>query len=47
MELLQHTLVMVDSGWMEMQLGYVTMEIGQAQYLCAQKVSPEYVRMLL
>ncbi len=35
MELLQRTLVMVDSGWMEMQLGYVTLEIGRARYLCA------------
>ncbi len=39
MELLLHTLVSVDSDWMEMPVEHVTLEIGRALYLCAQKVS--------
>ena len=34
MELLQHILVSMGSDWMEMPLGYVTLEIGRARYLC-------------
>ncbi len=45
MELLQRTLVwMIDSGWMEMP-GYVTLENGRAQYLCAYQVSLEFVSL--
>ncbi len=37
MELLQRTLawIWIDSGWMEMPLGHVTLEIGRARHLFA------------
>ncbi len=41
MELLQCTLVTMDSSWLEMPIGHVTLEIGRARYLGAKKV---YIR---
>ena len=43
MELLQRTLVMMDSTLMEMPLGYASMDIGRVLNLCAQQVSPAWV----
>ena len=45
MELLQRTLVMMDSTLMEMPLGYASMDIGRVLNLCAQQVSPGYINV--
>ncbi len=45
MELLQRTLVMMDSTFMEMPLGYASMDIGRVLNLCAQQVSPGYINV--
>ena len=46
MELLQRTLVMMDSTLMEMPLGYASMNIGRVLNLCAQQVSPACVYII-